>query len=191
MPGIQLYQTEVDELTVVKTALDRGWWLIPDLDYSSDQVQELRSIEQFKRARSVERHFFIVSDFFLCSPLSLRKITKRGETVFYVSPSEGGPCLEFLGGGVFVDDATTEQRIRPGFLAFSRHYWASDLSQRFQSPPQLEIAFKLLAGVIKKNSLRIKPGKSVFWLGNDARSELQKGTRLVGFENWLLSDNGD
>jgi hypothetical protein len=136
-----------------------------------------------------ERHFFVLNEAFVRAPLSLRKITKADKSLFYVSPSEGGPFLEFLGGGAFADDSTGGRRIRPGFLTFSRRYWAADLSRTCDSPVELEEMFKRLTRVVKANSTRIKPGKSAYWLGNDARAQLADGVRLVCYEDWSL-DSG-
>jgi hypothetical protein len=94
-----------------------------------------------------------------------------------------------LGGGLFVDDATGEKRIRSGFLEFSRDYWAANLSRKKPAPPELEEMFKLLSRVVKKRSTRIKPGKGVFWLGDDARLQLANGARLVGYESWRVAED--
>ncbi|MGD0631016.1 MAG: hypothetical protein ABR987_16940 [Terracidiphilus sp.] len=189
MPGLQLYQTEADELVLVKAALDQGCWLVPDLNYETDEVQRFRSTEEYQHFRTEERHFFVLSEAFVRAPLSLRKITKADRILFYVSPSEGGPFLEFLGGGSFVDDSTGGRRIRPGFFTFSRRYWAADLSRTYDSPVELEEMFKRLTRVVKASSTRIKPGKSAFWLGNDARAQMADGVRLVCYESWSL-DSG-
>jgi len=186
MPGLQLYQTEADELVLVRAALEEGCWLVPDSSYDAPEAQRLLTAEEYQRVRTKERHFFILSESFVRAPLSMRKITKVGRDVFSISATEGGPFLEFLGGGLFVDDSTEEGRIRPGFLEFSRHYWAAGLSFRYDSPGELEQIFKRLARVVKANSLRIKPGKSAFWLGNDARVQMARGARLVGYEQWSV-----
>ena len=186
MPGIQLYQTEADELTLIEAALEEGCWLVPDLNYEAADARRLTTIEEYRRVRIEERHFFISSERIMQAPLSMRQITKAGKNIFYVSPSEGGPFLEFLGGGCFVDDSIGERRIRPGFLTFSRYYWAADLSCRYESPPELEQMFKRLARVVKANSARIKPSKSAFWLGNDARAQMASGAKLVCYEQWSL-----
>ena len=186
MPGLQLYQTEADELVLVRAALEQGCWLVPDLNYETPEAQRLLTAEEYQHLRTKERHFFILSESFVRAPLLMRQITKAGRNAFYISPSEGGPFLEFLGGGVFVDDSTGEGRIRSGFLDFSRHYWAADLSFRYDSPIELEQIFKRLARVVKANSLRVKPGRSAFWLGNEARAQLASGARLVGFEQWSV-----
>jgi hypothetical protein len=187
MPGLQLYQTEADELVLVRAALEQGCWLVPDLSYDAPVAQRLLTVEEYQHVRTKERHFFILSESFVRAPLSMHKITKAGRDVFYISPSEGGPFLEFLGGGVFVDDSTGEGRIRSGFLEFSRHYWAADLSFRYDSPIELEQIFKKLARVVKANSFRIKPRRSAFWLGNDASAQMAFGARLVGYEQWSVN----
>jgi hypothetical protein len=129
MPGLQLYQTEPDEISLIKAAFDLGCQLVPDTHLRSPQVQKLHSIEAFRCARVETRHFYIVSDSLAQSPLSARKVTKEnGESFYYVSPSVGTPSIEFLGGGIFEEPNAVAQLIRPGFLEFSPQYW---LDSRF------------------------------------------------------------
>jgi hypothetical protein len=184
MPGLQLYQTELDELELVKAAIDEGCWLVPDSHYKVHEPDRLFTMEEFRDARLEQRHFFILNEVFIQSPISMREISKLDEHYYYVSPNVGGPSLEFLGGGISVDDRTGEKLIGSGFLEFSREYWVDDLSRKKPSPPELEEMYKRLARVVKVQSTRIKPGKGVFWLGNDARMQLEKGARLVGYESW-------
>jgi hypothetical protein len=187
MPGLQLYQTELDELELVKAAIDEGCWLVPDTHYNVPEPDKLSTMEEFQNARIDQRHFFILNEVFTQSPISMREISKRDEHFYYVSPNVGGPSLEYLGGGISIDGATGEKRIGPGFLEFSRDYWVADLSRKKPSPPELEEMYKRIARAVKVQSTRIKPGKGVFWLGNDARMQLEKGARLIGYESWSFS----
>lgn len=187
MPGLQLYQTEPDELELVGAALEAGCWLVPASHYETTEFDKLFTIEAYMQARIRERKFFILGSEFTLEKLSMESFSKEGKTLFYIVTSSGGPFLEFLGGGLFVDDATGEKRIRPGFLEFARDYWAADLSRKRPSPPELEEMYKWLARAVKTKSTRIKPGKGVFWLGNDAKTQLENGARLVGYESWSLS----
>lgn len=185
MPGLQLYQTESDETLLVNAAFDQGCLLVPDTHLISPEVQKLISIDAFQGARVETRHFYIFCDSLAQSPLSTRKVTKEnGESFYYVSPGVGTPSIEFLGGGIFEEPNTGAHLIRPGFLEFSRKYWTVDLSRELQSPPELESLFKRLSRIVKARSSKIKPGKSVFWLGDDARAEMEDGARLVGYESW-------
>jgi hypothetical protein len=109
MPQLSLYQTEEDELNVVNAAFEAGCWIVPDLDYEAPEAQVLKTGESFKQARRDERHFFILHKRFMRSPLHMRQILKHGRNVFYVSPSEGGPFLEFLGGGIIEDNESEEE----------------------------------------------------------------------------------
>lgn len=186
MAGIQLYQTEQDETLLVEAALSQGCWLTPDINYETSQVIEIRSIEEFIEIRPTERHFFILHNTFLRMPLCLREIEKNGKKVFYVSPSEGGPFLEFLGGGIFESEPPSERRIRPGFLHFNSGYWDHAITRKEPSPPELAEMFKRMSKVIRKNSLKIKPGMSVHWLGHDAKTQLLQGAKLVGYETWSV-----
>jgi hypothetical protein len=155
MRTLQLYQTEADELELVKAAFAEDCWLVPDSHYRAPEVL-------------------------------MRGFSKQNESLYYVSPNEGGPFLEFLGGGVFaVDGVMKEQRIRPGFLECPRDYWDPAASQKRLSPPELAETFNRIVDAVKARSTRIKPGKTVFWLGADAKLKLQRGARLVGYETWL------
>jgi len=189
VPGLQLYQTESDELELVKVAFEEGCWLVPDSHYETTDVDKLFTVEEYMQTRASERHFFILGKAFSLEQLIMDSFTKDGKTLFYIVPSSGGPFLEYLGGGMFVDDATGEKRIRSGFLEFSRDYWAVDLSRKKSSPPELELTYKRLAQSVKAQSTRIKPGKGIFWLGNDAKMQLKSGARLVGFESWAPSQH--
>jgi hypothetical protein len=190
MPGLQLYQTESDEVSLINAAFDLGCQLVPDTHLRSPQVQKLLSIEAFQGARVETRHFYIFSDSLAQSPLSTRKVTKEnGEFFYYVSPGVGTPSIEFLGGGIFEEPNAGAQLIRPGFLEFSREYWTLDLSRKLQSPTELESLFNRLSRTVKSHSSRIKPGKSVFWLGDNAQAEMEKGARLVGYESWSPAPN--
>ena len=128
MPGIQLYQSEQDEIVLVTAAVSNGYWLVPDLHYESAKVDILRTVEDFQSVRKREYHFFILHESFLRIPLCLRKIEKNGKDVFYVSQTEGGPFLEFLGGGIFKDKQSGKDRIRPGFLEYRSGYWDQNLT---------------------------------------------------------------
>jgi hypothetical protein len=182
---MQLYQTESDEILLVKSALDQGCLLMPDIHFKSREVQTVFSIETFQSARVETRHFYIFSDSLDAASLPTRKVTKQnGEVFYYVSPGVGTPSLEFLGGGLFVESNTGANLIRPGFLGFSREYWTNDLSRKRQSPTELESLFKALSRAVKAHNSRIKPGKSVYWLGDNARAEMENGARLVLNESW-------
>jgi hypothetical protein len=184
MRGLQLYQTESDEHVLIEEAIRLGCWLVPDIPSSSSEAHRLHTVEEFRQARLETRHFYIFSSRDQGGALSVRKVDKGNSHFFYVSPGVGTPSLEFLGGGVFVSPETQMRLIRPGFLEYSPDYWATDLSRKLASPPELASLFERLCVVAKSHSVRIKPGKSIFWVGEDARSEMEKGARLVGYEAW-------
>jgi hypothetical protein len=184
MRGLQLYLTEVDELELVKAAFEEGCRLIPDCHYETAEYRELRSITEFKHHRAHVRHFFILGAGDELPRGAMRRVEKETESFFYLSPNVGEPSLELLGGGVFTDEESGKRMVRPGFLEFSQYYWTPDLSRRMVSPPEIEERFKRLASVVKRHSIRIKPGKGVFWLGNDAKLQLENGASLVGYEEW-------
>jgi hypothetical protein len=110
----------------------------------------------------------------------MRKILKSGEAVYYISQRSGGPTIQLLGGGIFADNY--EKVIRPGFISYFPTYW-NTLSSRNEKPPlELIETYKALQNHVKNAAVRIKPGRSVFWLGEDARKAVLKGAKLIGFE---------
>jgi hypothetical protein len=186
MPQINLYQTEVDELEFMKGALKEGCKIVPDCNYATPEIQILNTLEEFQCSRLSERHFFILHERFIRLPLQLRPISKDGKTVYYISPSQGGPFVEFLGGGIFEDEKTQTWRIRSGFLAHPSNYWDANITKRQASPPELMEIYKRLAEAIRATSTRIKPDRSVYWLGNDAQAQLLRGAKLGLHEDWFF-----
>jgi len=188
MPQINLYQTEQDELGVVKAAFSEGSTIVPDRNYSASEAIALDTIEAFKHARVHDRHFFILNKRFSRLPIHFRKILKDGKPVYYISPSQGGPFLEFMGGGVITDDAGT-RRIRSGFLACPSGYWNAEITRKEGSPPELAESFKRLSKAIRTTSTRIRPDQSVYWLGGDAKAQLEGGAKLGLHENFSFSNS--
>lgn len=184
MPGLQLYQTEVDELALVRAALDRDCCIVPDHHYKTAEAERLSDIDAFLEARKITRHFHVLSRSLRDGPLSMQKVSNERETFYYISPNVLTPSLEFLGGGMVSPRELNAGVIRSGFLEFSREYWSADQSRKMKSPPELGVLFDELSKAVKARSVRIKPGKSVFWLGRDAKIQLEKGACLVGFETW-------
>lgn len=184
MPGLQLYQTEVDELLLIRAAFEEGCCLVPDVHSKVPEARRLIDVEEFREERGQTRHFYILTNSMVHSPLSIRKVKKEDDYFYYVSPGVGTPSLEFLGGGLYSGTESGTRLIRSGFLEFSREYWSADLSAKLPSPPELESLFLRLSRAIKTHGSRIKPGKTVFWLGDDAKSQLDGGARLVGYESW-------
>lgn len=183
MRELNLYQTESDELVLIGEAIDRHCWLVADTHSESPLVHKLITLEDFQCARLETRHFFIFDGAAEGSRLSIRKVSKDGDDFYYVSPGVGIPSLEFLGGGVFSNSDTHHRLIRPGFLSYSPEYWTADLLRKLPSPPELASLFDDLCRTVKQHSSKIRPGKKVFWIGQNAQTELKNSARLVGFEN--------
>ena len=178
-----MYLTEVDEVELIKAAFDEGCRLVPDHLYRTAELDELNSIVEFANVRQQVRHFFIFGAGDEIPRRAMRTIEKESESFFYLPPNVEKPSLEFLGGGIVTDD-TGHKMIRSGFLEFSRSYWSHDSSRKLVSPQEIEQRFRRLVSVIKRHSIRIKPGKGVFRLGNDARLQLENGASLAGYEHW-------
>jgi hypothetical protein len=185
MPGIQLFQTAIDDSLFIQAALECGCWLVPDIEFTSAEASRLQTLGDFQAALRMTRHFYILNESICNGPIVLRAVVKEGTPIHYVSAAVGTPSIEFLAGGLFRDPTTEAQRIRSGFLEFSSTFWTQDQTHKLPSPPPVKALYERLASGIKKRSSKIKPGKSTFWLGSDALNHLHSGARLVGYEKWL------
>lgn len=166
---------------MVRFILSNGACLIPDLDYSQKQPALLTNESLFLAARLSVRHFFIIRDDYLKMPLEMRRIQKGGRIVYYISQREGGPTVDFLGGGIFTRG--TERFIRPGSLSHYPTFFDTQ-DERFQKmPKEIVTFFAQLVTHLKKSYRRIKPKKVTFWLSPNALNELQGGAKLVGLED--------
>jgi hypothetical protein len=186
MPELDLYQTEIDELEIVKAAFVEGCRMVVDSNYQTPVAPVLETVQEFQFARSTERHFFLINTKFERMPISMRQISKDGKSVYYISPSQGGPFIEFLGGGIYEDKSSGVKTVRSGFLAYRPDYWNDELTEKFAAPVELVETYRRLAKVVRATSTRIKPDKAVYWLGNDAKAQLQMGTKLGLHQNWTL-----
>jgi len=187
MRELNLYQTEEDELELVKAALAEGCRMVPDSNYETPTVPTIDTVEAFRLCRLNERHFFILHERFQRLPITLRQISKDGKLRYYISPSQGGPFLEFMGGDIFVNEETGVKHIRSGFLAYRPEYWDEGLTKKEKAPSGLAETYRQLAKVIRATSTRIKPDKTVYWLGDHAKAQLLNGVKLGLHEQWSLS----
>jgi len=174
-----LYLTENDELPLVTAALQAGCKLIPDLHYPSPRYDSLTALENYKLFRARTRQFFLLSEKYSKCPLEVRRVEKDDKLFYYIGGS-GGPTIAFLGGGLFYEDAS--KFIRPGFISYSSLYENTTKKTLEKPSPELVKIYEALVKSVKKYATRIKPGKRVYWLGPDARKEIENGAKLVGYE---------
>ena len=113
-------------------------------------------------------------------------IEKPGGTVYFVRQRVGGPTIDFMGGGLF--DESGSRFIRPGYLAYHSTYWNSKKRRMEKAPAELVTTYQALVKAIRKSATRIKPGKRVYWLGDDAKRQLLTGVKLVGYEKYTAED---
>jgi len=62
MPSVQLYQSELDEVELIRTALAEGCCIVPDYDYESPEEKRLSTLKDFLGARTKVRQFFFTSE---------------------------------------------------------------------------------------------------------------------------------
>jgi hypothetical protein len=184
MRELNLYQTEKDELHLIKAAIAAGCKLVADSNFETPEAPVISTVAAFQTSRAEQRHFFILHESFQRLPITFRQVAKNGKQLYYVSPSQGGPFLEFLGGGIFVNDKTGTKYVRSGFLAYRPEYWDEGLAKKWPAPPELSETYGKLSKVIRVKSTQIKPDKTVYWLGDDAKAQLLNGVKLALHDQW-------
>ena len=186
MSELLFYQTERDELETIDSCFEDGCSIVPDVDYEEPRAVLLKSLSEYNSWRGITRHFFILHERFQQYPLCIRPIEKHGKTVYYVSPTQGGPFLEMLGGGIITDSKDSGQRIIPGFLSCPPRYWNADVTVSIKSPPELADTYKRLCRIVRRSGTRIRPDNSIYWVGPDAKAQLMNGAKLSLHEDWSL-----
>ena len=180
MPEMKLFMTEKDELELIRFVLGQECWLIPDIDYDSPRHQNISTERQFRDYRKRARLFFIVRDDILKSPLEMRRISKDGRTVFYIGQRRGGPTIDFLTSGTFIEK---DQRfIRPGSLGHHPTYWNTLERKMVKPPAKFREVNKHLSRFVRETARHLVVERHSIWLWTEAEKEVRRGAKLVGFE---------
>ena len=189
MAQVNLLQTLDDEIRLVEFGLSIGLGIVPDLQYSSPKYEILGNIKDYIKFREKARKFFLISEKFVRFPLDVRRLRKSsGETIYYIMSMFGGPAITFLGGGIVEEDGT--KFIVEGDLSYYPTYYVNREAHRETHKPPAELIkiYKSLVGNLKKSSLRIKPGKGVFWIGAEAEKAIRNGAKLHAFSNMSANE---
>jgi hypothetical protein len=187
MPDVTMYMTDDDEARFIRFILEEGAWLVPDLDYSEPRVVKITALESYELYRQkLVRKFFIQKDEFNQSPLELRSISKNNKMVHYISQRQGGPYIDFSGGGIF--EAEGFRYVRPGECGYYPTYWDTLLRKNQVAPKALRIFYSVLKKFLLQEAKRLLNTKTRPWVLSFAIVAMQNGARLVGFENHMLAD---
>ena len=113
MPDIVVYLTEDDQDRFVQFLLEAGAWLVADMNYTDPQAGRIDSLDSYRNCRlaSVNK-FYIQRQDFTHSPLVFRHVEKSGARIYYIGQREGGPNIDFSGGGTY--QKAGHAYIRPG-----------------------------------------------------------------------------
>lgn len=184
MPDLHLYMTDIDDIQIATSILNRGCTMIPDLHYDSPTYANLTTVAEYRDYRGQTPAFYLVADSFFKSPLELREIQKNGKSFYYIYPRSGGPTMRFLAGGTFKENGSLI--IRSGELGYYLTYANTLNSHSETAPRELVAVYKSLAKDIRQNSVSVRLGRRnrVFWLGKDAVRAVRACAKLVGFEKY-------
>src|SRR5947209_15481632 len=101
MPDITVYMTQEDEEKFIQYIFEAGAWLTPDMHYLKPQPVEIRCIKGYKGYRQMLiRKFYIQRQDFTKSALVFRPLNKDDALIYYIGQREGGPYVDFSGGGI-------------------------------------------------------------------------------------------
>lgn len=187
MPDLVVYLTEQDEIRFIKYALEKGTWLVPDVEYISRDYPRIENALEYESYRQRQvRAFFIQRDDFVRSPLEMRNILKHDREIFYISQRKGGPYLDFMGGGIFSESGTSY--IRAGGFGYYPTYWDTVLERNQSAPKELRVLYSELKRFLLKGGRRLLRSKTQPWVLPGAVVSMQAGAKLVGFENHTIAD---
>jgi hypothetical protein len=187
MPDITIYMTEDDEERFIRFVFEKHAWLIPDMNYAEPRAVKIESIKSYKESRNkLIRKFYIQRQDFTTSPLNFRSITKDGVLFHYISQRQGGPNIDFSGGGIFEEAGL--RYIRPGECGYYPTYRDTIFDKNRTASPALRIFYAQLKNFLLAGSKRLLNTKSRPWVLPSAILNMQKGAKLVGFENHTIAD---
>lgn len=184
MPELTLYFAEKDEIEFMEFVLQQGAWLVPNLDYERAECALIQSEETFQAYKRRCRLFHILRDSYYCSPLEFRSVEKRRRMIYYVSQRNGGPTIDYVRSVGFREQG--RRFISTGFLAHYPTYWDTLKHSMEKAPEPLRDFYTLLATWIKKNSVRIKPVSTTYWVGRHAVEAVRRGVKLDGIRRIKL-----
>ena len=185
MAQVTLFQTIDDELRFVEFVLTIGLGIVPNVKYPSPKYEILGNIKDYTKLRDQAYSFFLISESFIRFPLEIKRLRMPSdETIYYISPMHGGPALQFHSGGIIEEDGT--KFIRQGGLSYYPAYWVD--GEAHKPSAELIKVYKSLVANLKKSSIRIKHGKMVFWIGNEAEKAIRNGAKLHAFKDMSASE---
>ena len=177
--------TKQEEEGLIRHALGRGCWLVPDVDYESPEPIRITTYEQYEGCRKSTRLFFILHPSFSGAPLEMRETIKDNRRVFFVVQRNGGPTIDFLSSVEFSEAG--QAKINPGFLAHHKTYWDPRAQKNESVPAALPEFYRDLSAEAKKLTVREKVGVRVYWIGREVQRLIESRKLQLGI---ALQTNG-
>ena len=178
MPELGFVLTKQEEEGVIRHALSRGAWLVPDIDYKTSEPTRITTYEEYEECRKSTRLFFILHPSFSDTPLEMRETVKDRRQVFFVMPRNGGPSVEFLSSVEFSESGRA--KINPGFIAHHKTYWNPRTQRNDAVPAALLELYRELSAEAKRVAMREKVGVRVYWIGRVVRRLMEAGKLQLG-----------
>jgi hypothetical protein len=187
VPDTVIYMTEDDQERFIQFALNAGAWLIADMNYPEPKAIRVDSMDRYKHCRlKMVSKFYIQRQDFTQSPLVFKHIEKNGAHIYYISQRQGGPNIDFSGGGTYEKDG--HRYIRPGGYGYYPTYWDTLLDKNQTAPKALKEFYSYLKQHLFQCAARLGNTKTKPWVLSFAILAMQRGARLGGFENHTVAD---
>ena len=185
MPDLVMYLTEDDQRRFVDFVLGTGAFLIPDMHVENPSFPTIVSLAQYEsyRARLVSKYYIQRDDFTRFSPTA-RSIQQDGRMIYYVSQREGGPFVDFSGGGTHQENDCTV--VRAGGFGHYPTYFQADVE--YPAPETLKRYHAELRKYLLRGAMRLGRTKTKPWILAGAVEAIHSGGKLGGFESHGVND---
>jgi hypothetical protein len=164
MPELSTFMTPDDFFEIVSECLAAGCGIVPDRNELVPEYREFRTIEQVRAVAETRlvAGWFIVSPRWERCPLEMSSFEKDGIRQYFVSQRNGGPTIDLCAWSLVGNPA--RNFVAGGFVSHYPHFWNWKTNQNEKPAKELVACYRTLCSHIKKNSVRVQPGKHSYFV---------------------------
>lgn len=167
-----------EEEALVRSALDVGASLVPDMDYTTPDAAQITTYPEYEEHRRQTRMFFILHPSYVTAPIGLRETPKDNKRVFFIVQRTGGPTVDFLSSVEFSEAGRS--KINPGFLAHHKTFWNTKTQRNEDMPAALLELYRELSLAVKRMAIRQRVGVRTYWVGKAVQKLIENGVLDLG-----------
>lgn len=161
MAQIDFFLCNSDRIDFIKQCFSHGYHVLPDVNCQTKKYIEASTIEDYEVYCKNVPYLFITSNQFSLYPMEFDSFTKEGEgEFFFLKKRYGGPTIDFYSP---IIGEVENKIVGPGFLGIYPFFYYQE--NKITSGSKIKEAYKDLAKIIKKMSVRVTLESRVYWVG--------------------------